>query len=111
MDALATLRANARAAHLLAIQRMAPVEVEDDRKEGYETSQEGFIMHTQKVEILEPFSSHVIPIEITEAYLGECLNVMVQSLHVQDGTLSPGLTAQNTYTELRKGSKKVVVVV
>ena len=106
MDALATPWANARAAHLLAIWRMVPVEVEDDRKEGYNTSQEGFIMHTRKVEILEPFSSHVIPIEMTEAYLGECLNVMVQSLHVQDGTLSPGLTVQNTYTELRKGSKK-----
>ena len=89
----------------------APVEVEDDRKEGYNTSQEGFVMHTRKVEILEPFSSHVIPIKMTGAYLGECLNVMVQSLHVQDGTLSPGLTVQNMYTELRKGSKKVVVVV
>ena len=87
------------------------MEVEDDRKEGYDTSQEGFIMHTQKVEILEPFSSHVIPIEMMGAYLGECLNVMVQSLHVQDGTLSPGLTMQNTYTEVRKGSKKAVVVV
>ena len=48
---------------------------------------------------------------MTGAYLGECLNMMVQSLHVQDGTLSPGLTVQNTYTEVRKGSKKVVVVV
>ena len=36
---------------------------------------------------------------------------MVQALHAQDGTLPPGLTMQNTYTELRKGSKKVVVVV
>ena len=111
IDALATPWANARAAHLLAIQRMAPVEVEDDRKEGYDTSQEGFVMHTRKVETLEPFSSHVIPIEMMGAYLGECLNVMVQSLHVQDGTLSPGLTMQNMYTELRKGSKKAVVVV
>ena len=111
MDALATLWANARAAHLLAIWRMVPVEVEDDRKEGYDTSQEGFVMHTQKVETLEPFSSHVIPIEMMGAYLGEHLNMMVQSLHVQDGTLSPGLTVQNTYTELRKGSKKAVVVV
>ena len=111
MDALATPWVNARAAHLLAIQRMAPVEVEDERKEGYDTSQEGFIMHTQKVETLEPFSSHVIPIKMMGAYLGECLNVMVQSLHVQDGTLSPGLTMQNMYTELRKGSKKAVVVV
>ena len=111
MDALAMPWVNARAAHLLAIWRMVPVEVEDDRKEGYETNQEGFIMHTGKVEILEPFSSHVIPIEMMEAYLGECLNVMVQSLHVHDGTLSPGLTVQNMYTELRKGSKKVVVIV
>ena len=36
---------------------------------------------------------------------------MVQALHAQDGTLPPGITVQNTYTELRKGSKKAVVVV
>ena len=46
-----------------------------------------------------------------KAYLGEHLNVMVQALYAQDGTLLPGLTVQNTYTELRKGSKKAVVVV
>ena len=68
-------------------------------------------MHTQKVETLGPFSSHIIPIKMMEAYLGECLNMMMQSLHAQDGTLPPGLMVQNTYTELRKGSKKAVVVV
>ena len=36
---------------------------------------------------------------------------MVQALWTQDGSLPPGLTVQNTYTELRKGSKKAVVVV
>ena len=36
---------------------------------------------------------------------------MVQALHAQDGTLLPGLTMQNMYTELRKDSKKAVVVV
>ena len=111
MDAPAMLWVNARVAHLLAMHRMVPAEVEDDGKDGYDTSQEGFMMHTQKVETLGPFSSHVIPVKLTETYLGECLNVMMQSLHVQDGTLPPGLTVQNTYTELRKGSKKVVVVV
>ena len=111
MDALAMPWANARAAHLLAIRRMAPVKVGNDRDEGYITSQDGLVMHTQKVETLEPFSSHVIPVKMTEAYLGEHLNVMVQALYVQDGTLPPGLTMHNTYTELRKGSKKVVVVV
>ena len=68
-------------------------------------------MYTQKVETLEPFSSHVIPMMVMEACLGEHLNVMVQALHVQDGTSPPGITMQNTYTELREGSKKVVVVV
>ena len=37
--------------------------------------------------------------------------MMIQALHTQDGTLLPGLTVQNTYTKLRKGSKKAVVVV
>ena len=36
---------------------------------------------------------------------------MVQALQTQDGTLPPSLTIQNTYTKLRKGSKKAVVVV
>ena len=38
MDALAMLWVNARAAHLLAMHRMAPAEVEDDGKDGYDTS-------------------------------------------------------------------------
>ena len=111
MDALATLWANARAAHLLAIRRMAPIKVESDCDGGCITRQDGVMMCTQNVETLEPFSSHVIPIKMTETHAGKCINMMVQALHDQDGTLLPGLTVQNTYTELRKGSKKVVVVV
>ena len=38
-------------------------------------------MYTQKVETLEPFFSHVIPMKMVEVYLGEHLNVMVQALH------------------------------
>ena len=111
VDALAKPWVNARAAHLLAIRRMVPVEVGDTHEKGYDTNQDSFLMYTQKGETLEPFSSHIIPMKMTEAYLGERLNVMVQALYVQDGTLLPGLTMQNTYTELRKGSKKAVVVV
>ena len=111
MDTLAMLWVNARAAHLLAIRRMMPVEVGNDQEEGYDADQDGFIMYTWKVETLEPFSSHVIPIKTMEAYLGECLNVMVQALYAQDSILQPGLTMQNRYTELRNGSKKAVVVV
>ena len=111
MDILAMLWVNARVAHLLAVRRMTPVEVGNDWEEGCETDQDSPLMYTQKVETLEPFSSHMIPVKMTEAYLGEHLNVMVQALHAKDGTLPPGITMQNTYTELRKGSKKVVVVV
>ena len=111
MDALAMQWANARAAHLLAVWRMTPMEVENNQEERYDTDEYNPLMYTQKVETLEPFSSHVIPIKTVKAYSGERINVMVQALCTQDGTLPPGLTVQNTYTELRKGSKKAVVVV
>ena len=91
MDALATPWVNARAEHLLAIRRVTPVEERNDHEEGYNTNQDGFVMHTQKVETLEPFSSHVIPVKTMVTYAGEHLNIMVQALYVQDGTLPPGL--------------------
>ena len=111
VDALATLWANARVAHLLAVWRMKPVEAGNGQEEGYNTDKDSPLMYTQKAETLEPFSSHVIPMKTTKVYLGERINVMVQALHAQDGTLLPDLTVQNKYTELRKGSKKAVVVV
>ena len=107
MDALAMPWVNVRAAHLLAVWRMTPMEVEDNQEERYDTDEDNPLMYTQKVETLEPFSSHVIPVKTVKAYLGECINIMVQALHTQDGTLLPGLTMQNIYTKLRKGSKKV----
>ena len=87
------------------------MEVGNCQEEGYDTDEDSPLMYTQKAETLEPFFSHVIPMKTTKVYLGEHINVMVQDLHAQDGTLLPGLTVQNMYTELRKGSKKAVVVV
>ena len=40
MDALAMPWANARAAHLLAVQRMTPMEVEDNQEERYDTDKD-----------------------------------------------------------------------
>ena len=54
------------------------------------TGQDSPLMYTQKVETLEPFSSHMIPVKMMEAYLGERLDLMVQALQAQDGTLPPG---------------------
>ena len=111
MDALAMPWANVRAAHLLAVWRMMPVEMGNDQEEDMILTKISQLMYTQKAGALEPFSFHVIPVKTMKAYLGEHLNMMVQALHAQDGTLPPGLTIQNVYTELRKGSKKAVVAV
>ena len=111
MDALAMPWANARAAHLLVVHRMTPMEVGDDQEEKFDSNDDDPLMYTQKAETLEPFSSHIIPVKTGKAYLGERINVMVQAVQTQDGTLPPGLTVQNTYTKLRKGSKKAIVVV
>ena len=69
------------------------------------------LMYTQKVETIEPFSSHIVPVKTGKVYVGEHINIMVQALWSQDGSLPQGLTVQNTYIELRKASKKAVVVV
>ena len=110
MDALATPWANARAAHLLSVHRMMPVEVSDGHEEKFNMKDDDQLMYTQKVETIEPFSCHIVPVKTGRAYVGECINVMVQALWTQDGSLLQGLTLQNTYTKLRKGSKKAVVV-
>ena len=111
MDALAMPWLNARAAHLLAVCRMMPMEVGDDQEEKFDSNDNDLLRYTQKAETLEPFSSCIIPVKTGKAYLGECSNVMIQVLWAKDGTLPPSLAVQNTYTKLQKGNKKAVVVV
>ena len=55
MDALAMPWTNARAAHLLAVRRMTPVEVGNDQLEGYDTDTDSPLMYTQKAETLNLF--------------------------------------------------------
>ena len=69
------------------------------------------VMFTQNVETIEAFSSHVVPVKVGRAYTGECINIMVQALWMEDSSLPQGLTVRNMYTELRQGSKKAVVMV
>ena len=111
MDALALSWVNARVAHLLAVWQMTPVEVGNGQEEGYDIDKDSPLMYTQKAETLEPLFSNVIPVKTARAYSRERINIMVQALYAQDGTLPLGLTVQNTYTKLRKGSKKAVVAV
>ena len=106
VDALAMLWVNAWVVHLLSMHRMMTVEVDDGLKE--EPDPDGFdqLLYTQNVEIIEPFSSHIIPVKAGRAYTGEHINVMVQALWTEYGSLPQGLTVQNTYTELSKAVKK-----
>ena len=111
MDALAIPWANARVVHLLLVYRMMPMEAGDGQKEEGGTNCYDQLMYTQKVETIEPFSSCIIPVRAGRGYTGECINIMVQALQTQGGSLLQGLTVQNTYTELRQGSTKAVMVV
>ena len=111
MDTLAMPWANARAAHLLAVCRMMTMGIGNGLQEKLDANDYDSLMYTQKTETIEPFSSHIVPVKAGKAYVGECINIMVQALRTEDGSLPQGLTIQNTYTKLRKGSKKAVVVV
>ena len=111
MDALVMPWVNARVAHLLSVYRMMAMEVGEGQEEKLDMNDDDRFMYTQKVETIEPFSYHIVPVKRGKAYVGECINVMVQALWTQNGSFPQGLTVQNTYTKLRKGSKKAVVVV
>ena len=111
MDTLAMLWVNARAAHLLLVHRMMPMEVDDGWEENVDTNGYDQLMYTQNAETIEPFSSCIVPVKTGRVYMGECINIMVQALWTQDGSLLQGPTVQNMYIELRKGSKKAVVLV
>ena len=86
------------------------MEVDDGLKEEPNLDDYDQVMFTKNVETIEPFSSHVVPVKAGRAYTGECINVMVQALQTEDGSLPQGLPVQNTYTKLRQGSKKAVMV-
>ena len=111
IDALAMPWANARVAHLLSVCRMMAMKVGDGIEEESSSNDFNQVMFTQNVETANAFSSHMVLVKVEKAYTGECINIMVQALGTKDGSLPQGLTVQNTYTELRQGSKKAVMVV
>ena len=52
-----------------------------DNQEGkLDSNDNDSLMYTQKAETLESFSPHIVPVKTGKAYLGECINVMVQAL-------------------------------
>ena len=111
IDALVMPWANARVVHLLSICRAAATMVDDKTAESANLIGYNEVVFMRNTETIGAFSSHVIPVKAEKAYTGECINIMTQVLQTEDGSLPQGLTIQNVYTELQKGSKNVVVVV
>ena len=103
--------ANARVAHLLSVHRPAATVVDDETAESANPNGYTEVVIMRNMETIDAFSSHVIPIKVEKAYSGECSNIMTQALQTKDGSLPQGITIQNAYTELWKGSKNAVMVV
>ena len=111
IDTLVAPWVNARVAHLLSVCRMTAAEIGDAIEEESSSDDYNQVMFTQNIETIEAFTSHVVPVKAAKAYTRGCIDVMTQALWTEDGSLPQGLTVQNTYTGLRQGSKKAVVVV
>ena len=103
--------ANARVAHLLSVCKAVATVVDNETAESANLNGYDAVVIRRNMETIDAFSSGVIPVKVGKAYTGECINIMTQALQTKDGSLPQGLTIQNAYTELRKGSKNAVVVV
>ena len=97
MDALAMPWANTSIAYFLSVHRMMTMEVGDGPKE--EPNSDGYdqVMFTQNEETIEPFSSLIVPVKVGRTYTGEHINVMVQALQTEDGSL-PQPSLYRTHT-------------
>ena len=73
------------------------MEVGDGQKEEVDMNGYDQLMYTQNVETIEAFSSWVILVKAGMAYVGDLINIMVQALQTEDGSLPQGLTIQNIH--------------
>ena len=85
--------------------------LEDQTSESANPNGYDEVVFTRNAETIEAFCSWVITIKAEKVYTGEHINIMTQALQMEDGALPQGLSIQNTYTELQKGSKYVVVLI
>ena len=106
IDALGMPWANTRVAHLLSVCRAMTMMVDDEATETASLNGYDEVVFMRNTETMDGFSSHVLPAKVEKAYMGECINIMTQTLQITDGSLP-----QNAYTELQGGSKNVVMVV
>ena len=87
--------------------------MKDDKVAGGDSDHSEYdeVVTTNDTKTIDAFSSHVIHVRIGRVYTSVGLNVMTQTLHAEDGSLTQALTMQNGYTEMQNSSKNVTVVV
>ena len=105
IDALVTPWVNTWVAHLLSVWRAAAMVEDDETAQNSNLGGYDEIVLTKNIETINDFSSHVII-----AHTSETITVMTQALCIKDGSPPQDLMVQNAYTELRKGSKNVIMV-
>ena len=87
------------------------VEDDKDATKGLDPPEYGKVVITNESKMVNAFSSKIIHGRTKTAFTGVRLNVMMQVLCAEEGTLPQGLTVQNTYTKMHYGSKSVTVMV
>ena len=80
INALATLWANARVAHLLSVHRAVATVLDDQTSESADPNGYDEVLFTRNMETIEAFSSCVISVNMEKAYKGDCINIMTQVL-------------------------------
>ena len=111
-DALAMPWVNTWATYLLAV-RHATAIVEDDKFAVGVSDLVGYdeVVTTKETKMIDAFSSHIIHARTRSACTSVRLSVMNQALCAKDGSLPHGLTIQNAYTQMSKGSRNITIIV
>ena len=84
--------ANARVAHLFSVWRAATRIEDNQAMEESSPDEYDKVVITKNTEIVDAFSSHVIPMMAEKGQMGKCINVMTQVLWTIDSSLPQGLT-------------------
>ena len=96
-------------AYLLAVWQVTAT-IEDGKTVKSDPGDYDEIVTSKEAETIDAFSSQVIHAKMKTAHQGGGINVMTQSLFVEDGSLPHGLMVQNAYMEVCSGSKITAVV-
>ena len=68
------------------------------------------VVTTKDAKTIDAFSSQTIHARMKTACIVTRLNVMTQALCAEEGSLPQGLTIQNAYTNMHKGSKNITII-